>query len=72
MACIFSLSANANDQSVAATDLPCEKPPTSTRLHLFFASLEVSIRRSCLAVNPLCVDDPHHIEASASDFSIRC
>jgi hypothetical protein len=27
-------SANAKDQVVAAVDLPCEKPPTATRLHL--------------------------------------
>lgn len=32
---------NDQDQPVAATDLPCEKPPTATRLHLIVMLVHV-------------------------------
>ena len=40
-----TLKTNDQDQPVAATDLPCEKPPTATRLHLIviWPSLELQI-----------------------------
>ena len=43
-----SVPTNGKDQAVAATDWPCEKPPTATRLHLLVISAYAS--RCCAGV----------------------
>jgi hypothetical protein len=49
-----TLKTNANDQPVAAIDLPCEKPPTATRLDHFVRPLLDRLERCGIVAQLQC------------------